>query len=197
MAQQTERMQNLVNDLLALSRLENSPPPDFEKWVPVQMLLERCEADALALSAHITQGKEARRLLFPARADCGEIAGIASELQSAFFNLINNAIRYTPPGGHIEIRWERTPDGGGVFTVRDDGPGIAPEHIPRLTERFYRVDSSRSRESGGTGLGLAIVKHVLQRHDAVLCIDSTVGQGACFTAIFPPNRMTRLQGRDP
>jgi two-component system phosphate regulon sensor histidine kinase PhoR len=119
----------------------------------------------------------------------GEIAGAPGELHSALFNLINNAIRYTPPGGRIEVAWTPQAEGGALFSVRDSGPGIAPEYIPRLTERFYRVDNNRSRSSGGTGLGLSIVKHVLQRHDASLRIESAPGQGACFMAIFPKDRI--------
>ena len=113
----------------------------------------------------------------------------AAELQSALSNLVNNAVRYTPAGGSIAVVWERKEDGGAVFSVQDTGPGIAPEHIPRLTERFYRVDRSRSRETGGTGLGLAIVKHVLQRHGASLNIASEVGKGSTFSVSFPANRL--------
>ena len=111
------------------------------------------------------------------------------ELQSALSNLVGNAVRYTPAGGRITVRWQVLADGRGVFSVRDTGPGIAPEHIPRLTERFYRVDRSRSRETGGTGLGLAIVKHVLQRHGAVLEIASVLGQGSTFSVYFPADRL--------
>jgi two-component system phosphate regulon sensor histidine kinase PhoR len=188
MAQQTGRMQNLVNDLLMLSRLEDSPPPDAREWTVVRALLQRCETDARALSALVTGQGAPHRLIFPdARTleEAGEIAGAAGELQSAFFNLINNAIRYTPPGGEIEVRWQSAPDGGACLIVRDNGPGFAAEHIPRLTERFYRIDNERSRHNGGTGLGLSIVKHVLQRHGAALRITSTLGHGACFAIEFP------------
>ena len=106
-------------------------------------------------------------------------------------NLIVNAIRYTPDGGEIDVAWETLPDGSGKFSVRDTGSGIAPEHLPRLTERFYRVDRSRSRETGGTGLGLAIVKHVVQRHGAELRIESKLGLGSCFSILFPPGRVRR------
>ena len=112
-----------------------------------------------------------------------------AELLSALSNLVNNAVRYTPGGGSIEVQWLRKEDGSAVFSVHDTGPGIAPEHIPRLTERFYRVDRSRSRETGGTGLGLAIVKHVLQRHGATLDIASTLGKGSVFSVTFPANRL--------
>ncbi|MDR2164292.1 MAG: phosphate regulon sensor histidine kinase PhoR [Zoogloeaceae bacterium] len=190
MARQTARMKNLVGDLLALSRLEGSPQPGLEEHVSVRALLERCEADARALSAHL-HGESAHSFVFTGMDEADEIAGVAGELQSAFFNLVNNAIRYTPPGGRIRVGWKAGETGDGRFFVQDSGPGIAPEHIPRLTERFYRIDPDRSRESGGTGLGLSIVKHILQRHDAALQIDSLPGQGACFTAIFPEFRISR------
>ena len=117
------------------------------------------------------------------------MAGSAVELQSALSNLVNNAVRYTPLGGSIHVTWERLDDGRARFSVRDTGPGIEAVHIPRLTERFYRVDRSRSRETGGTGLGLAIVKHVVQRHGATLHITSTVGQGSVFSVTFPAQRL--------
>ncbi|GHU17165.1 phosphate regulon sensor histidine kinase PhoR [Betaproteobacteria bacterium] len=193
MARQAARMKTLVDDLLTLSRIEGSAPPGIQTWVPVKTLLQRCEADARALSANLSgQKAPCHEFIFEgaeAAEGADEIAGSANELQSALFNLVDNAVRYTPPGGRIEVRWASTPDGGARFSVRDSGPGIAPEHIPRLTERFYRVDSDRSRVSGGTGLGLSIVKHVLQRHDATLRIESASGQGACFTASFPASRL--------
>ncbi|MDR2690532.1 MAG: phosphate regulon sensor histidine kinase PhoR [Azoarcus sp.] len=189
MAQQAGRMKNLVDDLLTLSRLENSPPPGMEQWTPVRLLLQQCEIDARALSAHLS-GQTPHSLEFPPTdALSGEIAGAPGELHSALFNLINNAIRYTPPGGRIEVAWTPQAEGGALFSVCDNGPGIAPEYIPRLTERFYRVDNDHSRSSGGTGLGLSIVKHVLQRHGASLRIESTPGHGACFTAVFPQDRI--------
>ncbi|MDR1063120.1 MAG: phosphate regulon sensor histidine kinase PhoR [Azoarcus sp.] len=194
MARQAGHMRRLVDDLLTLSRLEDSPPPGLDEWTPIGALLAQIETDARALSALTTGDGPPQRLVFPdadALAQAGEIAGAATELHSAFFNLVNNAIRYTPPGGDIEICWTPQPDSGGCFSVRDSGPGIAPEHIPRLTERFYRVDSARSRATGGTGLGLSIVKHVLQRHDAMLAIDSALGQGACFRVTFPAHRVRR------
>ena len=117
------------------------------------------------------------------------MAGNAAELQSALANLVNNAVRYTPPGGSITVAWDVEPDGSARFVVRDSGPGIEPQHLPRITERFYRVDRSRSRDTGGTGLGLAIVKHVVQRHGAALQVASVVGQGSTFTVVFPPSRL--------
>jgi two-component system phosphate regulon sensor histidine kinase PhoR len=118
--------------------------------------------------------------------DCG-LQGSRSELHSAFGNLVSNAVRYTPPGGEIVLRWQER-DGQPVFSVQDSGIGIAPQHIPRLTERFYRVDRSRSRETGGTGLGLAIVKHVVNRHQAQLEIVSEEGRGSTFSILFPAKR---------
>ena len=114
--------------------------------------------------------------------------GESRELQSALSNLVSNAVRYTPAGGSIKVSVDQGVDGSLLIDVRDTGAGIAAEHLPRLTERFYRVDRSRSRESGGTGLGLAIVKHVMQRHGGSLSITSELGQGSCFRLIFPANR---------
>jgi two-component system phosphate regulon sensor histidine kinase PhoR len=195
MAQQAARMQSVVQDLLMLSRLEGSPLPGMAEWTPVQTLLQRCESDGRALSSLLarTPSRE-HEWTFPSAADlvgAGEIAGALAELQSALSNLINNAVRYTPAGGRIMVQWQMQPDGGAVFSVSDTGPGIAPEHVPRLTERFYRVDRSRSRETGGTGLGLAIVKHVLQRHGATLEIESVLGKGSAFRVRFPASRLRR------
>jgi len=164
----------------------------------VHALLRRCEEEARVLSRPLTpEGAPAHRLEFPddaALRTAGEIAGNAAELHSALSNLVGNAVRYTPPGGRISVLWQPLEGGGARFCVRDTGPGIAPEHLPRLTERFYRVDRSRSRESGGTGLGLAIVKHALQRHGAELQISSTPGQGSEFAAVFPPARLRASPG---
>ena len=196
MAQQAERMKNLVDDLLTLSRLEGSAPPGTGEWIPVRALLERLDADARALSAHLAgQNAPGHEIIFEGMDASFEIAGSASELQSAFFNLINNAIRYTPTGGKIVIGWQTQTNGSACFSVQDSGPGIAPEHIPRMTERFYRIDSGRSPASGGTGLGLSIVKHVLQRHGATLTISSAPAKGARFTVTFPAARV-RVGGRE-
>ncbi|MCL2161612.1 MAG: phosphate regulon sensor histidine kinase PhoR [Betaproteobacteria bacterium] len=198
MAQQAGRMKNLVDDLLTLSRLEGSAPPGIREWTPVRALLERLDTDAQSLSAHLAgQDSPGHEIVFEGMDAPDEIAGSASELQSAFFNLINNAIRYTPPGGKIVVSWQTQANRGARLSVQDTGPGIAPEHIPRLTERFYRVDSDRSRASGGTGLGLSIVKHVLQRHDATLVIDSAPLKGACFTATFPAMRIRSCPSSPP
>lgn len=195
MAQQAARMQSVVHDLLTLSRLEGSPLPGMSEWTPVQVLMQRCEDEGRALSAVLTQNHHRHHVLqFPAAQDLraqGEIAGVPSELQSALSNLISNAVRYTPAGGTITVRWQHTNDGTATFSVSDTGPGIAPEHIPRVTERFYRVDRSRSRETGGTGLGLAIVKHAVQRHGATLDIASVLGKGSVFSVTFPANRLRR------
>jgi len=193
MAQQAVRMQSVVQGLLTLSRLEGSPLPGMAEWTPVQSLLERCEEEGRALSVLLTQAQQRPHVMqFPSAEMLrlqGDIAGSPTELQSALSNLISNAVRYTPAGGSIVVEWMRHGDGSAVFSVRDSGPGIAPEHIPRLTERFYRVDRSRSRETGGTGLGLAIVKHVLQRHGATLGITSTLGKGSVFSVNFPASRL--------
>ena len=193
MSQQASRMQSVVQDLLTLSRLEGSPLPGMTEWTPVLALMQRCEDEARGLSALLTQSQARPHVLaFPPAEQLralGEIAGVPTELQSALSNLISNALRYTPAGGTITVAWERAHDGAARFSVRDTGPGIAPEHIPRLTERFYRVDRSRSRETGGTGLGLAIVKHVLQRHGASLDITSELGKGSTFSVTFPANRL--------
>lgn len=189
MAQQANRMQTLVSDLLTLSRLEGSPPPGVSDWVPVAALMAQLEQDGRALSAVLCPSSDrVHRLSFESPAAL-EIAGAPHELTSAMSNLVGNAIRYTPAGGEIDVRALLLPDGRAEFSVTDSGPGIAPEHLPRLTERFYRVDHSRSRDTGGTGLGLAIVKHVSQRHGAVLKIESTPGKGSLFSITFPAIRV--------
>jgi two-component system phosphate regulon sensor histidine kinase PhoR len=190
MARQSQRMQTLVNDLLTLSRLEGSPLPGASEWVAVHSLLSQCEQEARALSAILVP--QGHALSFEPGPAC-EMAGNTSEICSAFSNLVSNAVRYTPDLGQIAVSWTVLADGRGEFRVKDSGPGIEPEHLPRLTERFYRVDRSRSRETGGTGLGLAIVKHVAQRHGAELQITSQPGQGSCFSIIFPAARVRRLE----
>ncbi len=193
MAQQAIRMQTLVSDLLTLSRLEGSPAPSHSEWVAVVVLLRQLEQDARALSAVLNPAPDRRhQMSFEALAGI-EIAGSPSELFSAMGNLVGNAIRYTPAGGDIQVRALTLPDGQLEFSVSDSGPGIAPEHLSRLTERFYRVDHSRSRDTGGTGLGLAIVKHVSQRHGAVLKIESTPGKGSVFTITFPASRVRETE----
>ena len=182
MNQQTQRMQTLVADLLTLAQLEGSPRPAPDRWVGLDGLLTRIAADTEALSA----GRHQLRL----KPDTNvELAGIESELFSAITNLVTNAVRYTPDGGEVEVTWRLLEGGNGELTVIDTGLGIAREHIPRLTERFYRVDGSRSRETGGTGLGLSIVKHVMQRHGGELMIQSDVGRGSRFRLVFPAARV--------
>lgn len=186
MGQQSHRMETLVNDLLTLSRLEGSAAPPASRWTRMRALMAQCEDEGRGLSSRLcTQGHQ---LSFSMEADT-EIAGAPTELQSAMSNLVTNAIRYTPAGGQVAVTWRLLPDGRGEYAVRDSGPGIAAEHIPRLTERFYRIDRSRSRETGGTGLGLAIVKHIAQRHGAELRIESTVGNGSRFALVFPVTRL--------
>ncbi len=186
MAQQARRMQSLVDDLLTLSRLEGSPPPGMDEWVDVRDMMEHCVQEARSLSDLMSPPGHALTSLMAQ--DC-TVAGSRSELLSAMVNLVNNAVRYTPAGGRVQILWRLLEDGQGEFSVTDSGPGIAPEHLPRITERFYRVDRSRSRETGGTGLGLAIVKHVAQRHGAQLRIDSTPGRGSTFAIALPASRV--------
>jgi len=189
MAQQAERMQTLVSDLLTLSKLEGSAPPGVHVQVSVPVLMRQLESDALSLSQVMGQSSEAdHKFVFDCAFD-GFLAGAASELLSAMGNLVSNAVRYTPAGGNITVNVRLRADGCLIFSVADTGPGIAAEHLGRLTERFYRVDRSRSRETGGTGLGLAIVKHVAQRHGAVLAIESTVGRGSVFSLVFPSQRV--------
>ena len=190
MAQQSQRMQTLVNDLLILSRLEGSPQPGGSDWVNTSALFAQSEQEAQALSTLLAP--TGQRITFDVGAG-DEIAGVQAELYSAVSNLVTNAVRYTPDGGKVHVSWKILGDGRGEFMVKDSGPGIAAEHLPRLTERFYRVDRSRSRETGGTGLGLAIVKHVAQRHGAELHIESQLGQGSQFCITFPSARVRSLQ----
>ncbi len=182
MNQQTQRMQTLVADLLTLAQLEGSPRPGSDRWVSLDGLLLRIAADAEVLSAgrHVLRLKPVTGF---------ELAGIESELLSVVANLVTNAVRYTPDGGEIELTWRLLEGGNGELAVIDTGLGIAREHIPRLTERFYRVDGSRSRETGGTGLGLSIVKHVMQRHGGELMVQSEVGKGSRFRLVFPAARV--------
>jgi len=181
MLDQTQRMQRLVEDLLTLSRLESASNPLQEAPVDMPALMQSLLKEAQGLS------RERHPIRMEIESEVG-LLGNESELRSAFGNLISNAVRYTPPGGEIVLRWEAVADGA-RFSVRDSGIGIEPQHIPRLTERFYRVDRSRSRETGGTGLGLSIVKHVLTRHQARLEIASEVGKGSTFAACFPTSRV--------
>ena len=180
MAEQTRRMENLVADLLVLSRLENDQNPLREEMVDIGVLLNEVYQGGMLLSG----GKHVLHLEVEGST---RMSGNREELRSAFDNLLGNAIRYTPEGGSITLRWfER--GGQPVYSVQDSGIGIPAIHIPRLTERFYRVDRSRSRETGGTGLGLAIVKHIAMRHQARLEISSEEGKGSTFSLVFPVRR---------
>jgi two-component system phosphate regulon sensor histidine kinase PhoR len=181
-AEQAARMQRLIEDLLTLSALETGAPPPLEERVDAGALLAEVKDEVAALSA----GRHEIALSVEGPAT---LLGAGNELRSAFANLASNAVRYTPAGGRIEIAWRGLPDGGAEFAVADSGIGIESQHIPRLTERFYRVDRGRSRESGGTGLGLAIVKHVLERHQARLLVDSQPGKGSVFRVVFPSVRI--------
>jgi two-component system, OmpR family, phosphate regulon sensor histidine kinase PhoR len=181
MSEQARNMQRLVDDLLALSALESEDSVSHDVEFAVVPLLLQVSADAKALSG-------GRHEITLDIRDPANVVGSRDELASAFGNLVSNAVRYTPDGGRIALDW-RVSSAGGEFSVVDTGIGIAAEHIPRLTERFYRVDRSRSRATGGTGLGLAIVKHILMRHQAELLIDSAPTQGSRFTVRLPPRRV--------
>jgi two-component system phosphate regulon sensor histidine kinase PhoR len=181
MRSQTDRMNRIVNDLMLLSRLESEEPQADREKVLLGPLIDSIVDHARELSAgnqHVIEVDVDVSLC---------IMGHEPELYSAFSNLVFNAIRYTPAGGRIMIRWQER-NNELVFSVEDSGVGIAAHHIPRLTERFYRVDTGRSRATGGTGLGLAIVKHVLLRHEGRLEIDSEVGRGSTFACHFPVGR---------
>ena len=183
MMSQAQRMKSLVEDLLTLANLESNSLPATNTKVKVETLMALLKNDAEALS----QGKHA--LNFEVNAT-QNLLGDEREILSAFSNLVSNAIRYTPDIGSIGVEWKVNEQGQGEFSVTDTGPGIASEHLSRLTERFYRVDRSRSRDTGGTGLGLAIVKHIANRHQAQLVIESTPGRGSKFMLRFPKDRVT-------
>jgi two-component system phosphate regulon sensor histidine kinase PhoR len=198
MTQQADRMHTLVSDLLTLAQLEGSPRPPADRWVSVAPLWARAETDAKVLS------KGRHQLVFTAAGDPhllgAQVAGSESELLSALTNLVSNAVRYTPEGGRVEVIWQVQPGGSGEVIVRDTGIGIERDQLPRLTERFYRVDGSRSRDTGGTGLGLSIVKHVVQRHGGQLLVESEPGAGSEFRIVLPPARVRQSganAGADP
>jgi two-component system phosphate regulon sensor histidine kinase PhoR len=184
MNEQARRMQRLIEDLLTLSALESSPAPDDQAPIEVGPFIDKLAEEARALS------NNRHKVVVSVEGNC-RLTGSAKELHSAFSNLVSNAVRYTPEGGVVTLSW--TLDGArGVFGVQDTGIGVESRHIPRLTERFYRVDQGRSRDTGGTGLGLAIVKHVLTRHQASLEVQSELGKGSVFRAVFPAQRITPL-----
>ncbi len=181
MRRQAERMRAIVADLLELSRLEAAGGEAPSQPVDVGGMLALMRKEAASL--------ERRPHEIVLRLDSGaRLLGAEAEIHSIFSNLISNAVKYTPPDGRVEIRWW-TDDAGGHFQVRDTGVGISAEHLPRITERFYRVDPGRARATGGSGLGLAIVKHALQRHGGTLEIDSAEGKGSTFTCHFPARRL--------
>jgi two-component system phosphate regulon sensor histidine kinase PhoR len=181
MQRQSQRMTQLVEDLLTLSRLEarDTLPEEHVATAPMLATLRR-EAEALSQGRHRISVEDEAQV---------DLLGSTKELHSAFSNLVANAVRYTPAGGEVDVRFSRDADGGATLSVRDTGYGIPAAHLPRITERFYRVSTSRSRESGGTGLGLAIAKHVLGLHDARLDIASEVGKGSTFACRFGPDRV--------
>jgi two-component system phosphate regulon sensor histidine kinase PhoR len=181
---QARSMQRLVDDLLTLSALESEANHLQESEFAMQPMIEECVADAKVLSA-------GQHVIDVDAGATANLTGNRDELRSAIGNLLSNAIRYTPAGGTIRLIWRIDHAGNGLISVADSGIGIAPEHIPRLTERFYRVDRSRSRATGGTGLGLAIVKHVLLRHQADLEVTSDLGIGSTFLLTFPARRVRR------
>jgi len=183
MRRQAERMTSIIRDLLELSRLEETDEVVGGAPIDVAAILALLRKDVLARPVH---PHEVRVRIESA----AQLIGDEPEIHSAFSNLVDNAAKYTPPEGAIEMRWW-TDEDGGHLAVTDTGFGIPPEHIPRLTERFYRVDAGRSRATGGSGLGLAIVKHVLQRHGAQLEVHSTLGEGSSFTCHFPAERLAR------
>ncbi|MDN3988548.1 phosphate regulon sensor histidine kinase PhoR [Zwartia vadi] len=182
MMKQSSRMKSLVEDLLTLANLEanTSFAPMQEFDVVAEMASLKIDAEALSAGRH--------QIVFEVLTDTA-VYGERRELHSAFSNLISNAIRYTPEGGQITVSWSLSPSHHGIFSVTDTGPGIDPVHLPRITERFYRVDGSRSRDTGGTGLGLAIVKHIATRHNAQLLITSVLGEGSTFKLRFAPERL--------
>ena len=186
MLDQCKRMDSLVNQLLALSRIEGLRRPDQDKPVDIAKMLKLILTEAQALN------REKQHVITLSVDENLQILGGEDELRSAFSNLVFNAVHYTPDHGEINICWQLQGTNA-LFTVTDNGDGIAPEHLHRLTERFYRVDKARSRKTGGSGLGLAITKHVLSRHESELMIRSTVGEGSCFSFSFNANRIKQLE----
>ncbi|WP_054180500.1 phosphate regulon sensor histidine kinase PhoR [Trabulsiella odontotermitis] len=186
MREQTYRMEGLVKQLLTLSKIEAAPKMALNDRIDVPMMLRVVEREAQTLS-------QQKHILHFEVDDCLQVMGNEEQLRSAISNLVYNAINHTPPGTEITVRWERVMHGA-QFSVEDNGPGIAVEHIPRLTERFYRVDKARSRQTGGSGLGLAIVKHAISHHDSRLDIESTVGKGTRFSFILPERLIAKKAG---
>ncbi|ROS04870.1 two-component system phosphate regulon sensor histidine kinase PhoR [Sinobacterium caligoides] len=185
MQEQAERMENLITDLMWLSRLESVPQEDSDVAVAVA-----ATAREMAEEASIHAAGQGKSFVIEVE-DSIQLTGQFKELRSAFNNLVVNACKYSGEDGQVTISWRGNSDGGATFSVSDNGFGIAQHHLSRLTERFYRVDTSRSIATGGTGLGLAIVKHVMMRHDAELTINSEEGVGSTFSCVFPPSRVVR------
>lgn len=177
---QSHRMESLVKDLILLSRLETVPEAMEQHEIDILSLIESIRIEAMASG-------RGERLITIEGDSAISLMGNMDELRSAFTNLIINAVKYTEEGGHIHVSWYRDKNNA-YLEVTDDGIGIDRHHLPRLTERFYRVDTSRSIDTGGTGLGLAIVKHVLMRHQGDLEVNSTIGEGSTFTCVFPLSR---------
>lgn len=187
MQQHSIRMANIIENLLLLSDLEREDNvTDTKEGIVIADMLKALHQDAKNIS-----GDKQHKITLQADNHLA-LKGCENELRSLFSNIIINAIKYTPPQGIIAIKWHSNKKQQSLFTVTDSGIGIAKEHIPRITERFYRVDKGRTREQGGTGLGLAIVKHVLLRHQSELIIKSTLGKGSTFTCVFPPERTLHL-----
>jgi two-component system, OmpR family, phosphate regulon sensor histidine kinase PhoR len=183
MQRQSQRMNGIVSDLLDLSRLDSATQEAASQVVDVTGLCSVLRKDVLARASHPDISLDLRTDAI--------LLGDPAEVLSAFSNLVDNAAKYTPASGSIRLIWQLDADGSARFAVEDTGPGIAPEHLPRLTERFYRVDAGRARDAGGTGLGLAIVKHVLQHHGGELELSSTPGEGSRFACVFPARRVRR------
>ncbi|MFG6655156.1 phosphate regulon sensor histidine kinase PhoR [Scandinavium sp. M-37] len=177
MREQTQRMEGLVRQLLTLSRIEAAPLAALNEKIDVPMMLRVVEREAQTLS------QQKHTLHFDVEDDL-QVLGSEEQLRSAISNLVYNAVNHTPEGTEISVRWQRAPHGA-LFSVEDNGPGIGPEHIPRLTERFYRVDKARSRQTGGSGLGLAIVKHAVNHHESRLDIESIPGKMTRFSFLLP------------
>ncbi|OEF28641.1 phosphate regulon sensor histidine kinase PhoR [Vibrio rumoiensis] len=184
MTEQLSRMNSLVEQLLTLSKIEAAPIHDLDEIVNIPSMLEILEKEAVALS-----GQEQHKIVFDIDKQL-HVYGDEDQLRSAISNLVYNAVKYTPAGADVYVKWHETAKGA-CLSVKDSGDGIEPQHIHRLTERFYRVDKARSRETGGSGLGLAIAKHALSHHESYLNIQSEVGEGSCFSFVLPTKLVSR------
>ncbi len=198
MAKQASRMQSLVEDLLTLSKLEERQHRDQGEWISLQGLIQSAMDEAVSLTQKMNPPPASPHPIECLDIDLVQgidIRGTPTELLSAFSNLLSNAVRHTPAGSPIQVSWVMK-EGEGVFTVQDKGPGIPPEHLPRLAQRFYRIDRSRSRETGGTGLGLAIVKHIMQRHQGRMLVESRLNEGSQFSLVFPIERLRHPEAQN-